>query len=251
MVAETKHRLSDMAQHAPLQHGYDWVVSACTEAGLPVPVRVCEAGATEFRLQTNRPIEFGTLLRLSVCTSFHSRVAVTEAVVHHCQPADSGWWVGVFLRQCLPEFLLTDSSAEHRSEIRYEANWRIWLRPVDSTELIAAVIENYSLSGISLLLPEAVDTDQTLELLATPAPEETPVLRVRIQWCRRIGDRSYRLCGRIPDHSGRSIPVAFHSRSGHPIASCPAAEYLSQPDLRPNRLQFAIPDAEFSAGNVP
>ena len=232
-------------------HRDQWVVSACTEQGLPIPARVCEAGATDLRIQTNRPVVFGSTLRLAVCTSFHSVVAVTEGVVHHCQPADSGWWVGLFLKTRLPEDLLAAPSAENRSEIRYDVNWRAWIRPSGSTDLTSAVIQNYSMSGIRLRIPHGLETNSSVDLLRSPTPDSKPVASLRVQWCRQEGERDYCIVARIPDRPGRAVPAAFHSFGGLDFGQSAAGTHRQNGNVRADQLQFAVPNAEFSIDGQP
>jgi len=222
-----------------------WVVSVCTDKGFPIPARMCETGATEVRVQTDRPIAFGTTLRLAICTNFHSVVAVTEAVVHHCQPADSGWWLGLFLKARLPEGLLSDPSADNRSEIRYDVNWRAWLRNPETGDLTSAMIVNYSLSGIRLQVPHSMDTNQWVDLLKSPSTDAKPVTALRVQWCRQEADRDFSVVARIPDRNGRLIPVAFYAFTGLEFGPSTASANRIHADVRADRLQFTVPNAEF------
>ena len=248
MVCQNTTPLTPRRQPETRRKESDWIVSACPETGLPVPVRVCEAGATELRLQTDRPFVFGSTLRLSVSASFHSRTALTDAVVHHCQPANSGWWVGVFLRQCLPESLLAGSSAEGRNEIWYEANWRVWMHPAGTSELVSAVMESYSLSGMVLLVPQEMRVKTTLALFATPNPDSAPVTSATIRTCRVADNNCWRVVGRIPDHNGRAIPVALHHRSGVATVGIQGHGFSWKQDVRSDWRQYGVPDAEFAAG---
>ena len=65
-------------------------LSACLEGGIPVPAAAVEVARLDLQFLTDRPLRFGTNLKLALFVEPVTAVCYTRAIVHYCRATARG-----------------------------------------------------------------------------------------------------------------------------------------------------------------
>ena len=189
-------------------------IQACAslDSGVPLPVRVLQVARTDIKILTDRPLRFGTRLRLAMYVNMQSVSASNNAVVHWCRPGSEGWQIGAFFTSTLPEHLLTDAWWELRNQIRYEANWRAWIRWSGTQSAEPVQLLDYSISGVRMNYAGHVQSGRTFWLYSSSVNDTRPLLEGRVQWVGESADGCSLGCY-LFNEKGRELPRAFNQSS--------------------------------------
>ncbi|MEZ6060919.1 MAG: hypothetical protein R3C19_11200 [Planctomycetaceae bacterium] len=183
-------------------------ISSCLESGVPLPTRVRQLSRTDVLLLTDRPLRFGTRLRLAMYVDLLAS-ASNAGVVHWCRPGTDGWELGAFLTSPLADHLLLRARGGLRNQIRYETNWRAWVR-WEGTEVRRPVqILDYSVSGLRLSCDGTVTGEQMFWLYQNSAPSSGPLLEGRVKWFLEHQHKTIVGCY-VSNERARCLPRTFN-----------------------------------------
>ncbi len=183
-------------------------ISVCLDCGTPIPARLIELARMDLMMLTDRPLRFGTQLQVAMYSDLISAVTQNRAVVHWCHPQQSGWQVGAFLSQPLPDRLTENTWHDLRNNLRYDSNWRAWALFDGCGSLESVRILNYSINGLRLSLPGRRHLSGGFSLFTSSGSRDRSLLDGQIQWCREVDDSTQIGC-LIHGQRGRELPKMF------------------------------------------
>ncbi|MCA9034990.1 MAG: hypothetical protein KDA91_07670 [Planctomycetaceae bacterium] len=176
--------------------------------GMPLATEMLDIAREDILVLTDRPLRFGTRLRVAVFGDLVSMVVYTEAIVHFSRATHCGWKIGAFLDRVLPERLVDHHWDDLRSQIRYDCDWKAWVHTEQTGDLEAVHLIDYSLSGIRLALNSPLEMGTKFRLHSSAGKSRCVSLYGRIEWCRFVEGR-YVAGALLPDQQGRLIPRLF------------------------------------------
>lgn len=183
-------------------------ISVCLDCGTPIPARLIELARMDLMMLTDRPLRFGTQLQIAMYSDLISAVTQNRATVHWCHPQQSGWQVGAFLSQPLPDRLTENTWHDLRNNLRYDANWRAFVLFDGCGSLERVRILNYSINGLRLSVPGRRNLTGGFSLFTSSAGREGALLNGQVQWCREV-DGSTQIGCMIHGQRGRDLPKMF------------------------------------------
>jgi hypothetical protein len=179
---------------------------------VPLPLEVQQVSRTDVKLLTDRPLRFGTRIRLGLYINLLSAASSNIAVVHWCRPGVSGWQIGTFLTSPLPETLLANAWWELRNQIRYESNWRAWIRWKDNPTAEPVQVTNYSISGLRMQYTGQAVNSRRFWMYPNSSDDTPALLEGRVQWCQQ-GHEGHALGCYVFNEQGRALPRTFNQSS--------------------------------------
>jgi hypothetical protein len=169
------------------------------DGAAPARGNVFEMSPRDIKLCLAPRLELGGLVELELLSDVHGFTVCARGIVHWRQPHPVGWQVGVFLRQPLPNEVVTPCWSELRKELRYPCQWPCRLvsprrRPHDG------VILNYSRSGLLVEAHAPVAGGDELSLLDPFAGQ--PLLVGVVRWRSQPEPGRYLIGCELPDEDG-------------------------------------------------
>lgn len=183
-------------------------LSACLEAGIPLPVKLLDLARMDLIFITDRPLRFGTALQVSIYSDFINAVTQNRATVHWCRPHPSGWQIGAFLGQPLPDRLTENHWNDLRGTLRYECNWKAWVLWDEGGSLEAVKVLDYSIGGLRITVAKQVAANQSLSLFGASGTRDRAVLNGQVQWCRNV-EQTFQAGVMVFGQRGRELPKMF------------------------------------------
>lgn len=210
----------------------DIAVSVCLDCGTPIPARLVELTRADLMITTDRPLRYGTPVQLALFGDLVSTVTQNRGVVHWCRPYQNGWQIGVFLMMPLPNRLTEREWSDLRSSLRYECNWKAWIRWDGDEDMEPTWIANYSVSGVCLKADRTVEQGSKFTLFGSGGAKDRAALNGNVQWTRQNSDGLLIGC-LIHGQGGRELPRMF----GNLDAVHVATEDSQNPDRNSDSLE--------------
>jgi len=185
-------------------------VSVCLEDGTPIAAELVELARMDLMLRVDRPLRYGTPIRLVLFRDFARGVAHCRAVVHWCRTEQGSWRLGAFLTTPIADSITERCGGELRAHLRYPAGWKSWVRIEPTGRLEQAIIHDYSIAGICSQLPCPAEAGQQLSLFSYGSGVPNSEIPVRVQWCRPYDGGFLTGCF-IPGHRGKDLPGIFEN----------------------------------------
>ncbi|MCA9063184.1 MAG: PilZ domain-containing protein [Planctomycetaceae bacterium] len=189
----------------------DVYLSACLEGNQPLPAQLVEFSHRDIHFLTDRPLRYGTRIHLTVYLDLVSSVARNLAVVHWCHAGRQGWEIGAFLTHPLSERILNQSVDNLRSQLRYQCNYRGWLRCETAGRLYCVQIIDYSMSGMKVVCNDPIPEGTDFFLHVHSGGDGNPPLSGRVCWCRENSEGRYTVGCDIGQLRGFEVPRRFAS----------------------------------------
>jgi len=179
-------------------------VSVCLDCGTPIPARLVELTRADLMIVADRPLRYGTPVQLALFGDLVTTVTQNSGVVHWCRPQQNGWQIGIFLTMPLPNRLTEREWSDLRSSLRYECNWKAWIRWEGDGQLEPVWISNYSVSGVCLMSNRIVKQGSKFTLFSSGGTKDRVALEGNVQWTRQNSD-------------GVQIGCLIHGQQGHEL----------------------------------
>jgi PilZ domain len=185
-------------------------VSVCLEDGTPVAAELVELARMDLMLRVDRPLRFSTPIRLVLFRDFAGGVAHCRAVVHWCRTEQGCWKLGAFLTTRIADCITERCGADLRAHLRYPAGWNSWVRFDANGQLERAMIYDYSIGGVSVLLPCRAEPGEQLSLFGSGSPHSSQEVHARVQWCHPH-EKQFLVGCFLPSQSGKDLPRIFEN----------------------------------------
>lgn len=204
-------------------------LSACLESGTPVPATSVEVARLDLLFQSDRPLRFGTPLKLALYSEPVTNVVYTKAIVHYCRATPRGWRIGAFLTNPLPGRLTERCSEEMRSQLRYEIDWKAWVFWEREGRLTPVKISSYSINGLRLILESPVMAGEVFSMFGSAGGRDRAMIRGQVEWCRPSEHQFAAGCS-LTGQRGRDLPrmfgnlTALHVDLTEGVSSLPGGE---------------------------
>lgn len=186
----------------------EFLLSVCLDCGTPLPAKLLELARLDLMLLTDRPLRYGTCLQLAIFSDLISAVTQNRAMVHWCRPHLRGWQIGAFLTQPLPERLTNFLWHDLRTSLRYDCNWKAWIRWETSGQVESVRIQNYSIGGFRMLTQQTDCPVGSFSLFGSTGTREKAVLNGRVEWHRQ-SESGWQVGCLIQGQRGRDLPRMF------------------------------------------
>lgn len=183
--------------------------SACLECGTPLAAELVDVARMDLLMLADRPLRYGTALRVALFSDLVSSVAYATVSVHFCRATHEGWQIGGFLSQPLPDILVERFWDNLRGQLRYECDWKGWVLWDKDGLLDAAQLVGYSLSGLRMIVQKPVADGSEFSLFRSSSQSDGGFVRARTEWSRQIGPNEFIVGCFIPSQRGRELPRMF------------------------------------------
>ncbi len=180
----------------------------------PARSRVVEMSPRDVKLCLTQRLELGGLVDLELLSDVYGFTVCARGIVHWRQPHGDGWQVGVFLRQPLPNEVVTPCWSDLRKELRYPCEWPCRMLSARQRRFRDGTILNYSRSGLLVEARAPVVSGEELSLLD---PFTAQPLVVGVARWQSQPDRGRHLIGcELPDEEG--VRLAAYLRAAGAMA---------------------------------
>ena len=183
--------------------------SACLECGTPLAAELVDVARLDLLLLSDRPLRYGTVLRVALFSDLVSSVAYATVSEHFCRATHEGWQIGGFLGQPLPDRLVERFWDNLRGQLRYECDWKGWVLWDNDGLLESAQLIGYSLSGLRMIVQKPVADGSEFSLFRSSGQSDGGFVKARTEWSRQIGPDEFIVGCFIPSQRGRELPAMF------------------------------------------
>lgn len=169
--------------------------------------RVDALAPMDLLAELHHPLTLGELTPIRLESRLCQMQVETLGLVHWSQRSGSRFQVGLFLRESLPDALLSEYWTDMRQELRFPAQGSLWARFASAREHWKVEIHEYSRSGAKLSSPRKPQIGDRVELFdddliaagtvrfVHPAAPGAP-FQVGCEFPNNAGIRLARLCAR-------------------------------------------------------